>query len=1187
MAKLTLTPQQQAVVENRGGSLLVSAAAGSGKTKVLVERLFRYVIEEHCNVDDFLIITYTKAAAAELRSKIASELSRLLAENNGNQHLKRQLLAVYRADIKTVDAFCTALLRENTHLLPREGDKYALTPDFRVLDEGDAQLIRQRVLSRVMEQFYEQMDAGGQQLADTLGAGRDDRALMELVLEVHQKLQSHAYPERWLEESCRRWEKLEEDFDETVYARELLTVIQRKAAHWARLLRQSAERTVGDAPLESGYGTKFMVAAETLNALAESSEWEEARCAASAVTFPRLTTPKGRKDDPDVTTMKRVWDACKTEIKKLEKFLAVSGEEALEDLEAVAPAMLALLRLATEFAHRYSEEKLRLNAADFSDQEHMALRLLVAEDGLPTELGQQIASRYREILVDEYQDTNEVQNAIFRAVSRDGQNIFTVGDVKQSIYRFRLADPTIFLEKYNRFRSHEAAEDGEERKIVLSKNFRSRKEILDAANFIFENILSVDMGEMEYGEEESLHFGAEYYPPRGGCDTEFHLICAQRRSAALERPVKKLTAEARFVAKRIRELLDEGYPVTEADGSFRPCRPEDIVILMRSPGSRSAAFAQALKERDIPCSFEEADDFFETMEISVMLALLQIIDNPRQDVPLIAVLRSPLFGFTPDRLALLRGKTPEGDFYDAVLADDGEDTLAFLQVLQELRAAGRDVQVHRLLWEIYDRLNVLGVFGAMDNGAVRRENLVVLSRHAEKFEANGYRGLFSFVTQLQRLLEQDRAPVTGGAVSVSGVRMMSIHKSKGLEFPIVVLADLDHAFSAQDFTTPVLVHPELGLGPRRIDLNRKIKYATLARSALEEKLRRENLAEEQRILYVGMTRPKEKLILVDSVYQAPGYLQKLAAVAACPVPPETVASCRCFGDWLLLPLLCRPEAEPLRRLADCQVEGLYTGDTASWQVFVHEAEDFKARPVSAAIPGQFRDLESVSFDPAVLEFVYPYERAVGLPSKVTATQLKGRGVDEEIAQGAAHVPYIRPLSQPKFRQEDAGLTPAERGTAIHLALQYLDISNGDVAGQVQEMEASEKLTPVQAKAVDIACLERFLASDIAEQIRKSDSVLREYRFTMLMDAAQYDADIRWEEQILLQGVVDCCFETDGALTVVDFKTDQVYTDWEIRRRAETYRPQLEAYSRALEQILEKKVVRKVLYFLAPGSEFEL
>ena len=524
MAKVTLTPQQQAVVENRGGSLLVSAAAGSGKTKVLVERLFRYVTEEHCNVDDFLIITYTKAAAAELRGKIAAELTKRLAQQPGDQHLKRQVLRVYRADIKTVDAFCTALLRESTHLLAEEGQRHALTADFRVLDESEAKLLRTRVLERTLEAFYEELDPGREQLADTLGAGRDDTALAELVLELYDKLQSHADPEKWLRENRAAWSELTGSFDETAYARELLAGLRRKAGHWAGLLRSAAARKEGDEALSRGYGEKFLTASFSFDALAKSESWEGARQAADAVVFPRLTTPRGRSEEPAVVALKRVWESAKDEKKRMDALLDVSGEEAVEDLRAVAPAMIALLELTETFAEQYRREKLRRNSADFSDQEHLALRLLVAPDGGPTELGTQVAARYQEILVDEYQDTNEVQNAIFRAVSRDGQNIFTVGDVKQSIYRFRLADPTIFLEKYNRFRSYEEAADGEERKILLSKNFRSRREILDAANFIFSNILSQEMGEMDYGEDEALHFGAEYYPERHDCDTEFHLI---------------------------------------------------------------------------------------------------------------------------------------------------------------------------------------------------------------------------------------------------------------------------------------------------------------------------------------------------------------------------------------------------------------------------------------------------------------------------------------------------------------------------------------------------------------------------------------------------------------------------------------------------------------------------------------
>ena len=1186
MAKLTLTAQQQAVVENRGGSLLVSAAAGSGKTKVLVDRLFRYVTEERCNIDDFLIITYTKAAAAELRSKIASELSRRLAETPGDGQLRRQLLRVYQADIKTVDAFCTALLRENTHLLAREEDSRALTPDFRVLDEGEAKLVRQRVLARELEDFYDHLDAGGALLADTLGAGRDDSRLAALVLELHDKVQSHADPAGWLAESRSAWGDLTDSFDDTPYAAELLASIRRKGTHWAGLLASSAERTEGDEGLYRGYGEKFLVSAAAFAALGEVRTWEEARQALSAVAFPRLSTPKGRKDEPAVAALKQVWERCKEETKKLQRVLSVTGEEAMEDLRAVAPAMDALLRLTESFAERYRREKLRLNAADFSDQEHLALGLLTGPDGAPTELGEQVAARYVEILVDEYQDTNEIQNAIFRAVSRNGQNLFTVGDVKQSIYRFRLADPTIFLGKYERFKPWKEAADGEERKILLSRNFRSRREILDGANFIFSNILSREMGEMDYGEDESLHFGAEYYPERDDCQTEFHLICARQKSAENDRPVKKLLAEARFTAERIRQLLDEGYPVTDGDGALRPCRPEDIVILMRSPGSRAQAFAGALAERDIPCSFQESGDFFHTMEISVMVALLEIVDNPRQDVPLISVLRSPIFGFTADRLAQVRAAAPAGDYYDAVCADGGEDCRAFLDILADLRLAGRDMGVHRLIWYIYDRLNVLGVFGAMDSGAERRENLIALSQHAEKFESGGYRGLFAFVTQLRRLLEEGQAPATKGPAAASGVRLMSIHKSKGLEFPIVILADLDHAFSRQDFDTPVLVHPSLGLGPRRVDLERKIQYPTLAREAIQEKLRRENLAEEQRILYVAMTRPKEKLILVDAMYNAPGRLRKLASVAACPVLPETVAEARTLGEWVLLPLLCRPEAAPLRALAETEIDRLYAGEDSPWQVFFHDSEDYRDRPVRPRKEAETAG-ESAAFDPDLLAFTYPWQRETVLPAKVTATQLKGRPADQEIAENAAHTPYLRPLEQPAFRRERQGLTPAERGTAAHLALQYLDFTNFDVAGQIEALRQRGLLTDQQAAAVETAPLERFLASPLAEEIRKSRNVLREYRFTLLMDARDYDPAAAEGEEILLQGVVDCCFETESGLTVVDFKTDHVFTPEEVRRRAEHYRPQLEAYSRALERVLEQKVARRVLYFLAAGETVDI
>ena len=1165
----------------------MSAAAGSGKTKVLVERLFRYLTEEHANVDDFLVITYTKAAAAELRGKIAAELSARLAAAPEDRHLRAQLLRVYQADIKTVDAFCTGLLRENTHLLSRSGDRYGLSPDFRVLDEDEARLLRERVASRVLDGFYENLDTDGAELADTLGFGRDDRALAELVLELYEKLQSHAYPGRWLEENRAQWEALrsgKEPFDGTAYARTLLRGVCGRARFLTELLERSAAQMAGCPALERGYADRFAAVARQLEALesaAASGAWDAAARAAQSIEFPRLGSVKDADGGAEKARAKRCWEDCREAVKRFRALFAVSGGEAMEDLTAAAPAMSALAGLTAEFSQAYRQEKLRRNAADFSDQEHLALEILVNEDGAPTELGEQVSARYKEVLVDEYQDTNEVQNAIFRAVSKGERRLFAVGDVKQSIYRFRLADPTIFLRKYAAFRPYGEASDGEGRKVLLTKNFRSRREILDAANFLFGNLLSPEMGEMAYGKDEALHSGAASDPERSDCAAEFHLICAAQKSAEQDRPVKRVTAEARYVAARIREMLDGHFPVTDPDGTRHPCREEDIVILMRSPGSRCGEYAAALAEQDIPCSFETGGDFFASMEVSVMLALLEIVDKPHQDVPLIAVLRSPVFGFTPDRLAQIRGKTADGDFYTAVEQDGGEDCRSFLATLAALRLTARNSTVHRLIWHIYNELNVPGVFGAMDRGAARRENLTVLAQQAEKLEAGGYAGLFAFLTQLRRLLESGRAPQTRGASAEGGIRLMSIHKAKGLEFPVVFLCDLDRGFSRQDFSSPVLVHPELGLGPVRVDLDRRIRYPTLARRALEETLSRENKSEELRILYVAMTRAREKLILVDSLYHAATRLEKRIPQAYCPAMPESVADGKCFGDWILLPLLCRPEAAELRAVAGMDAPMLYAGDTLPWQVEVHDAEQFRAAPDRTAPERRVRTEKK--FDPAVLEFQYPWQRETRLPAKRTATQLKGREADEEIAEGSAALPYVRPLSQPRFRQKLAGLTPAEAGTATHLALQYLNFSDFDVASQVEGLRRRRLLNDEQAAAVRLNELERFLRSPLAGEIRRAKRLWREYRFTLLTGAADLDPRFASEDQILLQGVVDCCFENEsGTLTVVDFKTDRVEGAL-LQERAEHYRPQLQAYGAALERVLERRVGCRVLYFLASGE----
>ena len=1184
-----LTNEQQAAVDSRERSLLVSAAAGSGKTKVLVERLFSHVEREGANLDDFLIITYTRAAASELRGKIAKALNERMERDPGNYHLRQQMLRVYRADIKTVDAFCTSLLRENCHLLGEDARGHALRPDFRVLDENEAEVLRGRVLARTLEDFYDHLTSGGTLLADTLGAGRDDSALEQLVLELHAKLQAQPYEDKWLDAQRAFWRAVPEKIEDTPYGKILLNEVGRKARHCKSLLQRAAQEMCANDALNQKYAPAFLDASYQLEALEGkiAQGWDAAR--GVTIAFPRLAAVKDSDGGEMKTRMKGLWDNCKETVKGFAELFAASSDEAVEDLRTMAPAMLALIDLTADFSRRYNEEKRRRNAADFSDQEHEAIRLLVAENGEPTELAALVSTRYREIMVDEYQDTNEVQNRIFDAISCKGENLFTVGDVKQSIYRFRLADPRIFLQHYNTWPPLAAADEHESAKLLLSRNFRSRREVLEATNFVFRNVLSREMGELDYGEDEMLRPGASY-AESSVCGAEFHLLDLPTQTG--EHRVRASKAEAAFVADYIRNMLSSEFPVQDdKTRELRPVREEDIVILMRSPSTRLLDYRRALESRGIRCAADAGEDFFASMEIAVLFSFLQVIDNPRQDVPLIAVLRSPLFGFVPDELAALRSQQRTGDFYDALLLGEDGHSRAFLAVLRSLRDSAAHLSVRELLSEIYRKCNVLGVFGAMHRGAERKENLLAFLELSEDFARAGRQGLFDFVRTLREQLASGEAAAMQTTHASSGVRIMSIHKSKGLEFPVVILSDLARRFSNMDFQSSVLVHPQLGLGPVCVDARRHIQYPTIARQALERTLRREAKAEELRVLYVAMTRAKEKLVMVHTQANAGGRVADLMALSDCPVLPEAVDSGKCMGDWIMLPLLQRSEAGALRAFAGQNSEGRFFAEETPWTVCVHDGLQFAApaQQSDAAAEERAPQREDLPADFAALSYRYPYAEQTAFPAKLTATQLKGRAIDEEISENTTLPPRLRNLCKPKFLAGKTALTGAERGTALHLVMQDLDFfcepNEQSVRAQIEAMRAQRKLTDEQANAVDVRAIVRFLRSDLAARIRKSKQVEREYRFSLLRpvrDFSSLDAD----DSVLLQGVVDCFFEEDGELVVVDFKTDHV-SRAQLDERAEHYRPQLEAYSMALTRVMRKKVKEKVLYFFSAGEEVRL
>ena len=1179
-----LTNEQQAAVDSRERSLLVSAAAGSGKTKVLVERLFSYVEREGGNLDDFLIITYTRAAASELRGKIAKALTERMERDPGNYHLRQQMLRVYRADIKTVDAFCTALLRENCHLLGEDARGHVLRPDFRVLDENEAQVLRERVLARTLDDFYGRLTTGSTLLADTLGAGRDDSALEDLVLELHAKLQAQPYEDKWLDAQRAFWRAVPDKIEDTPYGKILLNEVRRKARHCKNLLQRAAQEMCANDALNQKYAPAFLDESYQLEALeGKTAEgWDAAR--GVTIAFPRLAAVKDSDGGEMKARMKSLWDNCKETVKGFAEIFSASSDEAVEDLRTMASAMLALIDLTADFSRRYNEEKRRRNSADFSDQEHEAIRLLIGEDGAPTELARIVSARYREIMVDEYQDTNEVQNCIFRAVSRQGENIFAVGDVKQSIYRFRLAEPGIFLEKYRTYADADHAAPGAPRRRVLSRNFRSRREVLAAANFVFAALMSREMGELDYTEEQHLHFGAEYYPevPR---ETEFHYLAVEDTP---EQRFDRAEAEARFVAKRIRCMLDEGFTVRGEDGTMRPAAPEDIVILMRSPSARQTVFAAALAREGIPCDGGESEDFFSAMEVAVVLSLLEVVDNPRQDVPLIAVLRSPLVGMSADRLAEIRALQREGDYYEALRQDEGEDAQAFLSLLHELRQVARELSADKLLWYIYDRCRVQAIFGAMEDGTARQARLRALYDYIRRLVQGGRTSLFDCVRQVRQLLESGDAPAITAAGAAGGVRLMSVHKSKGLEFPVVFLADLNRSFNRQDLDRPVLVHPQLGVGAERVEVERRLRYDTVSKTALALTLEREAKAEELRILYVAMTRAQEKLIMVCSRKNPDKHLKELCALAELPAPPEAVAAVNCPGDWLLLALLSTYQAGVFHDYTGVRPAVLCDGPEGL-ALRLHRIGG--EEDGGAAMPAEEPEARAPDPQPdeTALAFRYSHRAATVTPSKVTATQLKGRAIDQEIAEGTLPARRTAAPEKPRFLQEKRGLTGAERGTAMHLAMQFLPLDTPAVPEAVtafaERLTARRLLTPEQAAALDIPALARFLASSLAERIRTAPQVWREYRFALLTDAGIYDVAAAGEE-ILLQGVADCVFETTAGLTVVDFKTDRV-TAAEASQRAEAYRPQLDAYAGALSRILEKPVTERILYFFACGEEISL
>ena len=1156
-----LTPQQKMAVENRGGKLLVSAAAGSGKTKVLVDRLLKYLTDpvDPANLDEFLIITYTKAAASELRGKIAAKLTERIAEDPENKHLQKQMQRLFLTKISTVHGFCSDILREYAY-------KLDIAPDFRVADENECREIRDTVLADLLDNAYRSENASEDFLSfvDTQGLGRTDKLVPELILKVYDSARCHLDPDGWLE-NCLAASDVEgvTDAADTLWGGYLMTEFKEYLGCHIRVLQQCA----WDADNCPGFEKAAMNLRQTLQQLQElydAAAWDDV-VAKKDIDYGRLTFPR-KNDNPELSDrIKAARNACKKGLEKKLHPFADGSAQILADLAQSAAGTRGVIDLVRQFDRDYQSAKRSRRVLDFGDLEHKTLDLLLGKRrSSPTAASREIGQRFREIMVDEYQDSNAVQEAIFSALTGKKQNCFMVGDVKQSIYQFRLADPGIFLEKYQQYVDAEEAADGEGRKVLLSHNFRSGGEVVEAVNAVFSTCMRPKVGGLHYGESEALREGIphEKLPDSG---VELYAVEIREDTYA---------EEASFVADKIRAMLDSKTLIRDKNG-FRPVEAEDIVILLRSPGSVGGQFQRALEARGIRCASGGGNDLLQTQEIATLRSLLQTVYNPRLDIPLISTLASPVFGFTADDLAAFRAKRRGGSVYDALLRDESPKTQEFLRILKVLRREARMNTLTQLLEKCFSLTRLDSIYAAMPGGEAKRVNLQTFYGLASDFEMGSRKDLGQFLDHLDAM--EEKGLIAGAGSGAGCVSIMSIHKSKGLEFPVVFLCGLSREFNRESLRSQILCDKELGLGLSAADAVKRLRYPTVAKRAIGAKMTAESLSEEMRVLYVAMTRARDRLIMTYASRNLESDLQDIALRLDFDGGELLCRDVVCPGEWVLLTAMQRTEAGQLFALGG-KPDRTYISDWP-WKIEVTEAAEAEAgeSAVSEAVSSMPEGIEDALRDG--LYFRYAHTAATRAPSKQTATGRKGRDKDEEAAEDTDTAKQVfRAWRKPAFR--DSKLRGVDYGSAVHGALQYIRYEAcGDadsVRKEIDRLVSEGFLSREQGDMVDCQQIAAFFASEIGRKLRSGASHIREFKFSILDNGSHYGEGLE-NEQVLLQGVVDCALLEEDGITVIDFKTDGV-TEATLPDAVERYRLQVQTYGEALSRIYEKPIKAQYLYF---------
>lgn len=1166
------TTDQQHAIECRKGSVLVSAAAGSGKTTVLVERVIRRLTDEDnpCSAEDLLIVTFTRAATAQMREKIGAAILKRLSEDPTDRHLRRQYMLLPFAKICTIDSFCNDLVRENFHAL-------GISPDYSLLDNETAAIMKNDVCEAMLERAYEEdSDGSFSGLSDMISSGSSDEDFAKLIIKMYDISTAYPFPDLWLDSLIEEYSQ--PDINKSCWGGIIKKYVCDMLDYCVSSSNDMMAAMESDSIVADAYGAAVQ---SDINMYAELREkvnrdWDEALEAFNTVKYMGLgRVPKGYESETKnavMTARKKLKDL----LKKVPNIMCVSSGEHSEDVRLMRGPVTKLIELVKQFGREYSAEKDKMNSADFSDILHRALNLLAVSDGrggyIKTDLARELSSHYVEILVDEYQDINEAQDMIFKAISADENNLFTVGDVKQSIYRFRQAMPEIFLRRRSTTHSFESGEYP--LGITLGSNFRSRVGVTSCVNYIFRQLMSTEAGELEYDDSEALNAAAEY-PERDTPDCELHVVTDKGNRA------DTLEAQARYVARYIDRTVREGKTLVTKGGALHPASYGDFCILLRTAKNVSSVYANALSERGIPVFSPETGGFFEAAEISFILSLLRVLDNPVQDIPLAAVMLSPLFGFSAGELADIRASAKErleaGEtepLYRSVAAsaDEGDEkAAAFLKKIESLRRLLLTLSAGELVRRVCEETGFDAIAGAMPDGERRRLNIGLLCDYAEKYEAAGNLGLSGFIRFIDKVARTsgDLATAARPSENADIVRIMTVHQSKGLEFPICILADMQHAFNERDNTESVLISSSAGLGMKRRTEDGISVYDTASRRAAVITSERMGRSEEMRVLYVALTRAKENLVMVTSVPNPEKGLAKVAVECGIGerANPFAVLRMNNFSDLVLTALMRHPAADELRKLSGVDVQiFLPEKDRFKLKVVVSDSESFMTESANE----QKIAAKPVFFDEVCERLDYSDPRSVlsSVPAKRAASDGSERGINREYFAS----------SRPAF-MSSGGLTPAQRGTATHKFMQFSNYAaaRAGIESELARLVDDGFLSEDEGKAVNIGAAKRFFMSPLAERIFASDNVMREKKFAALFPAKFFYPELTGEaaeEKIVVQGIADCVFVEDGELVIVDYKTD---TGVDAEALLDRYSAQLGIYREALSQALGMPVKETLLY----------